>query len=275
MSGMMTSEQAVNYLQERLDYRQLSEQWLHVQILRQAAIDRAITISEDAIQAEGDRQRRELRLERADQTLAWLDSEQTTPEQWERGITDRLLRTAMAEHLFSDDLERVFIENRLNYDQRSLYRFEVADKAVAQELFFEIEDGEISFFEAAHEYDVLEARRDRCGFEGLVNRFELPNAQAEAVFNAIPPQVLPPIETESGFVLLWVDRVIPATLTDDIRKAILETLLEQWLAAERVHWIHYNADYNADCNLDYNADCNADCNLDYRSDTVEKTHAMV
>jgi hypothetical protein len=242
MSNMMTSEQAVEYLRECLEYRKFSEQWLSTQILRQAAIDHGVTVPEDVIQAEGDRQRRELRLERADQTLAWLASEQITPDQWERGIIDRLLRSEMAEHLFGNDIERVFIENRLNYDKRSLYRLEVTEKAVAQELFFEIEDGEISFFEAAHEYDVVESRRDRCGFEGFVNRFELPSDEAEAVFNAKPRQVLPPIETESGFILLWVDRIIPATLTDEIRATLLETLMDQWLAAELIRWQHYHSE---------------------------------
>jgi hypothetical protein len=234
----MSSELLINHLKERLQYRMLSEQWLSVQILRRAAIDSGIHVPEHDVQEEGDRQRRELRLERSDQTLAWLDSEEITPDQWERGITDQLLRSVMAEHLFGKDVERIFIENRLNYDGRSLYRLEVSDKALVQELFYQIEDGEISFFEAAHEYDESEVRRDRCGFEGIVHRFELPNDQAEAVFDAVPHQVLAPMETESGFCLLWVDRIVPAMLTANVRTTILEEMLTQWLAAEMIRWKH-------------------------------------
>lgn len=234
----MSSELLINHLKEQLQYRMLSEQWLRVQILRQAAIDYGINVPEHNIQEEGDRQRRELRLECADQTLDWLASEAITPDQWERGITDQLLRVMMAEHLFGKDVERIFIENRLNYDGRSLYRLELSDKALAQELFYQIEDGEISFFEAAHEYDESEVRRDRCGFDGIVHRFELPNAQAEAVFDAVPHQVLAPMETESGFCLLWVDRIVPAMLTANVRTTILEEMLTQWLAAEMIRWKH-------------------------------------
>ena len=234
----MNSERLIDYLKERLQYRKIVDAKTQVQILRQAAIDYGIQVPEDDVQEEGDRQRRELRLERADQTLDWLASEEITPDQWERGITDQLLRGVMAEHLFGKDIERIFIENRLNYDGRSLYRLEVADKALAQELFYQIEDGEISFFEAAHEYDESEVRRDRCGFEGIVHRFDLPNAQAEVVFDAVPHQVLVPMETETGFCLLWVDRIVPATLTATVRATILEEMLTQWLAAEMIRWKH-------------------------------------
>ena len=238
MPAMMNAKEAVEYLQECLTYRTISEQWLNAQILRQAAIDYGIQVPDNDIQEEGDRQRRELRLERADQTLDWLASEEITPEQWERGITDQLLRTVMAEHLFGKDVERIFIENRLNYDGRSLYRLEVSDKALAQELFYQIEDGEISFFEAAHAYDESEVRRDRCGFEGIVHRFDLPSAQAEAVFDAMPRQVLVPMETDTGFCILWVDRIVPAVLTPNLRTTILEEMLTQWLAAEMIRWKH-------------------------------------
>ena len=120
----MTSDLLIDYLKKQLQYRTLVEAATQVQILRQAAIDYGIHVPEQDIQEEGDRQRRELRLERADQTLAWLASEAITPDQWEQGITDRLLRGVMAEHLFGKDVERIFIENRLNYDGRSLYRSE-------------------------------------------------------------------------------------------------------------------------------------------------------
>lgn len=238
----MNSERLINYLKERLQYRKLVDAETQVQILRQAATDYGIQVPEDDVQEEGDRQRRELRLERADQTLAWLASEEITPDQWERGITDLLLRRVVAEHLFGKDVEQIFIENRLNYNGRSLYRLEVADKALAQELFYQIEDGEISFFEAAHAYDESEVRRDRCGFEGIVHRFDLPNEQAEAVFDAVPHQVLVPMETETGYCLLWVGRIVPATLTPTVRTTILEEMLTQWLAAEMIRWKHDDRD---------------------------------
>ena len=228
------------FLQERLQYRQTYEGWIENQILRSTALEKGLTVPEEDIQTEADRQRHELRLERAEDTLAWLDSEQVTPDQWEQGIKDKLLRSLIAEHLFAGDVDRIFVENKLNYDRRSVYRLEIADAAIAQELFYQIEDGEISFFEAAYLYLEDEEKRDRCGFEGLLHRWELPKAHAAVIFEAQTQQVLSPIETEAGFVLFWVGRIVPAMLTPELRTKILNESLDQWLAAELIRWVHHH-----------------------------------
>lgn len=228
------------FLQERLQYRQTYEAWIENQILRSTALEKGLTVPEEDIQSEGDRQRHELRLERAEDTLAWLDSEQVTPDQWEQGIKDKLLRSLIAEHLFAGDVDRIFVENKLNYDRRAVYRLEIADAAIAQELFYQIEDGEISFFEAAYLYLEDEEKRDRCGFEGLLHRWELPKAHAAVIFEAQTQQVLSPIETEVGFILFWVGRLIPAMLTRELRTKILNESLDQWLAAELIRWVHHH-----------------------------------
>lgn len=240
MNEMIAPHQIIELLQNRLDYRKVHEGVLHIQILRSAALERGLIVSEEDIQAEGDRQRHELRLERAEDTLAWLESEQVTPDQWEQGIKDKLLRSLMAEHLFARDVDRIFAENKLNYDRRAIYRLEIADAAIAQELFYQIEDDEISFFEAAYLYLEDEDKRDRCGFEGLLHRWELPKAHAAVIFEAQHEQVLPPIETEAGFVLFWVGRIVPAMLTPELRIKILNESLDQWLAAELIRWVHYH-----------------------------------
>jgi hypothetical protein len=228
------------FLQEHLQYRKVYEDWIQVQILRSTALEYSISLTEEDIQAEGDRQRHELKLERAEDTLAWLQSEQVTPDQWEQGIKDKLLRSLMAEHLFAGDIDRIFAENKLNYDRRAVYRLEIADCAIAQELFYQIEDGEINFFEAAYLYLEDEEKRDRCGFEGLLHRWELPKAHATVIFEAQTQQALSPIETETGFVLFWVGRIIPAILTPELRTKILNESLNQWLAAELIRWAHYH-----------------------------------
>ncbi len=240
MDEMIAPHQIVQLLQEKLDYRQICENWIQVQILRSAAADRGVQVSEDDIQAEGDRQRHERRLERSSDTLVWLQGEQVTPKQWEQGIKDQLLRTLMAEHLFAGDVERIFAENQLNYDRRAIYRLDILERTFAQELFYQIEGGEISFFEAVYAYGQTGEIRDRCGFEGLRHRWEFLNSQAQIIFESKEHQVLAPIETEKGFVIFWVGRIIPAVITPEIRTQILNELLKQWLAEEQIRWMHYD-----------------------------------
>jgi hypothetical protein len=240
MDEMIAPHQIVQLLQEKLNYRKICENWIQVQILRSAALDRGVQVSEDNIQAEGDRQRHERRLERSSDTLAWLQEEQVSPEQWEQGIKDQLLRSLMAEHLFAGDVERIFAENQLNYDRRAIYRLDLLERTFAQELFYQIEGGEISFFEAVYAYGQTGEIRDRCGFEGLRHRWEFAHSQAHLIFEAKEHQVLAPIETENGFVIFWVGRIIAAVITPEIRTQILNELLEQWLAEEQIRWMHYD-----------------------------------
>jgi hypothetical protein len=240
MAEIIATHQIVELLQERLSYRKICEDWIQAQILRSAALEHGVQVSEDAIQTEGDRQRHERRLERSSDTLAWLASEQVTPEQWEQGIKDQLLRSAMAEHLFAGDVDRIFAENQLNYDRRAVYRLEILERTFAQEVFYQIEGGEISFFEAVYAYGQTAEIRDRCGFEGLRHRWEFLHSQAQEIFEAQEHQVLAPIELETGFVLFWVGRVVPAVMTSEIRAKLLTELLDQWLAEEQIRWMHYD-----------------------------------
>ncbi len=241
MAEIIATHQIVELLQERLDYRKICENWIQVQVLRSAALERGVMVSDEDVQAEGDRQRHERRLERSSDTLAWLQEEQVTPEQWERGIRDQLLRSLMAEHLFAGDVERIFAENQLNYDRRAVYRLDILECSFAQELFYQIEGGEMSFFEAAYSYGQSGEVRDRCGFEGLRHRWEFLSSQAQVIFEAQAHQVLAPIETEIGFVIFWVGRIVPAVMTPEIRTKILTELLDQWLVEEQIRWMHYDA----------------------------------
>jgi len=54
-----------------------------------------------------------------------------------------------------------------------LYQIVVPFERVAQQLFYQIEEQEISFYEAAHLYDIDEKRRHQCGFERKLYRRSL------------------------------------------------------------------------------------------------------
>lgn len=218
--------------------RKICYQVVSSQVILRAASDRNLTITADEIQEEANRHRREYRLEKASDTFAWLQDELITPEDWERGIRDRLLAQKLAEHLFSKDVERIFVENRLNYDRASVYQIVVPYIQIAQELFYQIEEDEISFFEAAHLYDMSIDRRRRCGYEGLLHRWEMIPELAALVFGATPGHILPPVHTDEGYHLILIEEFLPAELTPTVRAEIIQELFKQWLESEVNYWIH-------------------------------------
>ncbi|MCZ0901689.1 peptidylprolyl isomerase, partial [Microcoleus sp. HI-ES] len=116
----------------------------------------------------------------------------------------------------------------------------VANPQLAQELFYQIQEGEISFFDAAHLYDIDENRRHICGCEGKVYRWGLKPDIAVAVFSAKPGEVIRPIETELGYHLFLVEKFLPAELTPERYQEILHNLFNEWLANE-VNYLLYTS----------------------------------
>jgi parvulin-like peptidyl-prolyl isomerase len=230
--------EVVAYLKHEVKLKAIYRQILCRQIVDRVSQERGVIVTSEEIQAEADQFRYEHKLESAAQTYEWLNDQLLTPDEWEAGIQQRLLTKKLIEHLFSRQLETYFAQNKVQYEQAVLYRIVVPYQALAQEIFYQVEEEEISFFEAAHLYDIDEQRRLACGFEGKVSRWQLKPDAAARVFGAIPREVIGPIQSEKDFELIMVEEFIPAELTPAIRQQILNQLFDEWLESELNYLIH-------------------------------------
>ncbi|MEB3356493.1 MAG: peptidylprolyl isomerase [Synechococcales bacterium] len=224
-----------------MQFKEVCQRLISQNLIEQTAQEQGIEVEAVEIQAEGDAQRRQRRLENAKDTYSWLVDQMVTPDQWEAGIRDRLLAKKLAQHLFEHQVEAYFVEHRLEFEQVSLYRLVVPYELLAQELFYRIEEGEISFYEAAHLYDVDGERRSHCGYEGRPHRWALSPQIAAIIFSARVGEVIGPIQSEQGYDLLRVEEFIAAELTDDIRQIILNRLFQSWLESELPHFLAQHA----------------------------------
>ncbi|MEA5570920.1 peptidylprolyl isomerase [Calothrix sp. UHCC 0171] len=229
---VIESEEVISFLKQEMRLKEVYNSILWQRAIARVAQEQEITISTDEIQAEADRQRRELRLEKAADTLLWLNEQRATPEEWEIGIRNRLLAQKVAEKMFGKEVEKFFIQNRLEFEQIVLYQMVLANDKLAQELYFQIEEGEVSFYAAAHTYDIDEKRRQKCGYEGAIYRWALEADIASIVFNTSPKQLIGPLRTEQGYHLFWVEELIAAELTPQRYQEILNHMFKQWLNAE-------------------------------------------
>lgn len=235
---LIDPEKVVHHLKHEVKLKAIYRDILCRQIIKKASEERGIDVESEEIQAEADRFRYDHRLESASQTFEWLEDQFLTPDDWETGIHERLLAKKLAENLFDKQVEVYFIQNKIQYDQSILYRILVPYHALAQEIFYQIEEEEISFFEAAHLYDVDEHRRLACGFEGKVSRWQLKPDIAACVFGASPRQLVGPMPSGQDFELLMVEEFIPAELTPEVRQQILNQLFDEWLDSEFNHFIY-------------------------------------
>lgn len=232
VSQAVEADDIIDSLKQSLQFKQVCQQILSQRIIDRAARVRHVEVSAEEIQAEADRQRRAFRLERASDTLAWLADQQISPEDWEQGIHAQVLSQKLKRAMFESEVDRFFAQNRLDFDRVVLYQIIVPYEQLAQEVFYQIEEGEISFYEAAHLYDIELNRRYQCGFEGIVYRWSLKPEIAAVVFGAAPNQVVYPVQTEQGHHLFMVEEFLSAELTPEIQEEILNRLFQEWLREE-------------------------------------------
>ena len=231
-------DEIVSILKRNIQLKEVCQKILHQRIIEQAAQERGITVTPEEIQAEADRLRREKHLEKVADTLAWLAEQMITADEWEAGIRDSLLAQKLAESLFAKEVEKFFAQNRLDFEQILLYQIIVPYERVAREIIYQIDEEEISFYEAAHFYDIDEKRRHQCGYEGKLYRWSLKPDIAAVVFSAQPEEVIGPLQTEQGFHILMLLEFIPAELTPERYQEILNRMFKEWLAIELNYMIH-------------------------------------
>jgi parvulin-like peptidyl-prolyl isomerase len=225
-------EEIIQFLKSKLSFKEIYQQILRQKVIQHMALIKGIIVTSEEIQAEADRQRREKHLEKATDTLRWLDEQLISPNDWEVGIYNHLLAQKLAEVLFAEDAKLFFSQNRLAFEQVILYQIIVSLEKLAQELYYQIEEGEISFADAAYLYDISDERRYRCGYEGKVYRSALEPDIAAILFSAASKQLIGPIQTEHGYHLFMVEDFIPAELTSQGYQEILERIFLEWLDAE-------------------------------------------
>ena len=135
----------------------------------------------------------------------------------------------LAQHLFDDKIEPWFVEHQLDYAGAVIYEVVLDDEDLAMELFYALQEGEISFFEIAQQYIQDTELRRRGGYRGIVRRGEMKAEICAAVFAAKPPQVVKPIVTAKGVYLIWVEEVIKPLLDDKLRYQIISDLFQGWV----------------------------------------------
>ncbi|PSB41693.1 peptidylprolyl isomerase [Cyanosarcina cf. burmensis CCALA 770] len=169
------------------------------------------------------------KLKSAEATWSWLQKHGLSLDEFEELIYSQLISVKLAKHLFAGKVEQFFIEHQLDYAGVVIYEVVLDDEDLAMELFYAIQESEISFPEVAHQY-IQDTELRRCGgYRGIVPRTQLKPEISAAVFAAKPRQLLKPIVTSKGVHLILVEDIIQPQLDEHLRTQILSDLFSQWL----------------------------------------------
>ncbi|AFZ34422.1 PpiC-type peptidyl-prolyl cis-trans isomerase [Stanieria cyanosphaera PCC 7437] len=231
-------ELILDFLKKNISLREICQKILHQIVINRAAAERGIQVTPEEIQGEADKIRRQKRLEKAADTLAWLKEEMLTADDWEAGICDRIRAEKLARHLFAKEAEKHFAQNRLDFEQVLLYQIVIPYEKLAQELFYQIEEEEISFYQAAHYYDLDQKRRYQCGYEGKLYRWNILPEISAAIFASTQGQIVGPIKTGLGYHIIKVEEFIDPQLTPELHEEIIMKMFDRWLEGEVNYLLH-------------------------------------
>ena len=210
----------------------LTEKIVVREVITRAAREANLTVEAAELQQAVNNWRSMNQLDSAEETQLWLQKHYLSLEEFGDMISATVLSAKLAEHLFRDKIELHFVDYQLDRMQAAMYEIVLDDEGIAMELFYAMNEGEISFFEAAYKY--IESPELACigGYKGEVARKNLPPEIRAAVFAACPPQILKPITTSSGVHLVRVEKLIKPQLDSTVRQTIMSELFDSWLSQQ-------------------------------------------
>ena len=198
-------------------------------IISDAAIEAGLEVLPEELQQAGDSVRLANKLVKATDTWAWLKKHHLSLDEFEQLIRINVLSGKLVQHLFSKQVETFFFANQLNYLAAVTYEIVLDDRDLALELFYALQENEISFPEIARQYIQNPELRRAWGYQGIRYRKDFRPEIVTAVFATTPPQIIKPIVTSKGVHLIWVEEIIQPKLDELLHMKIQQDLFYYWL----------------------------------------------
>lgn len=158
----------------------------------------------------------------------WLKKYGMTPQQLEALATRALKIEKFKEATWGNKVESYFLERKAQLDKVIYSLIRTQDLGIAQELYFRINEGEQTLGELARTYSQgPEAQTD-----GLIGPVELsvPHPTlAQMLTVSQPGQLMPPTRIGEWYVIVRLEKFIPAQMDESMRRRLLTECFNNWL----------------------------------------------
>jgi parvulin-like peptidyl-prolyl isomerase len=129
---------------------------------------------------------------------------------------------------FSNKVNSYFLKRKASYDQVIYSLIRTKDKGLASEIYFRIQAGEQSFSELAGEYSQgIEAHTG--GVLGPVSLTQMHPQISRVLAVSKPGQLWAPNHIEGYFIIVRLEKLLPARLDDVMRRKLLDELFDYWV----------------------------------------------
>ncbi|MBD0390066.1 MAG: peptidylprolyl isomerase [Nostoc sp. C3-bin3] len=163
---------------------------------------------------------------------AWMAHQGLTPEQLEVIITRKLKIEKFKQATWGNKLESYFFQSKAKLDKVIYSLLRTQDVGIAQELYFRIQAKENSFSDLAREYS-LGPEAQTGGLVGPIELNALHPVMVQMLSSSQPGQILPPTRIADWFVILRLEKFIPAQLDEFMKVRLLNELFETWLQEQQ------------------------------------------
>jgi glycosyltransferase involved in cell wall biosynthesis/parvulin-like peptidyl-prolyl isomerase len=158
----------------------------------------------------------------------WLQEEGMTAAQLINLATRELKIEKFKQATWGNKLESYFLQQKPQLDQYVYSLIRLQDGDAAKELYFRLKEDEQPFAEIAQQYsEGLEAKTG-----GLIGPVELGLSHpklAQILKASQPGQLIPPTAIEDLWIIVRVEKIIPAQFDEPMQQNLLDELFANWL----------------------------------------------
>jgi parvulin-like peptidyl-prolyl isomerase len=161
----------------------------------------------------------------------WLKANYLEVEQLPQLATREIKLEKFKQAQFNHQIESHFLTRKAQLDRIIYSLIRLTDGSIAQEIYFRILEGEETFADMAKQYS--EGNEAQTG--GLVGPVELsvPHPMiAQRLKVAQPGKLMNPVRIQDWWVILRLEKLIPAQLDPAMEKKLLNELFLTWLNQE-------------------------------------------
>jgi parvulin-like peptidyl-prolyl isomerase len=223
-----TNEEIIAYLRHSHQIAEIAASAEREGLIFKLCEQLGITVSDEELQAAGDAFREEHQLLEASETMAWLEKQRISVEDWSQGIRVSLLTQKLQEHLFGEMVDDHYMSNRDDYQRVALSQILVRDLTEARKIAKALREENASFCALALEHSKGKQSREKGGFTGIRFLRQMLPEIAEAIAGAKEGELIGPVQTELAYHILKVEKWFPAQMSQ-VREQVLESLFQAWL----------------------------------------------
>ncbi|NER39962.1 MAG: peptidylprolyl isomerase [Oscillatoria sp. SIO1A7] len=209
----------------------LKRQGLWPQFLKSLVIEEAIADT-PCSQEERSRAVEEWRLQNKLTSMeawnAWMESQGMTQKDVEGIIVQPLRLEKFKKAKWGSKVEGYFMDRRSSLDQLVYSLLRTQNQHLARELYYRIEQQEVAFADCAREYSEGPEKQTG-GLLGPVPASQPHPHISKLLLISQPGQLWPPQNLAEWFVIVRLEKFIPAQLDDSMRRRLIDEMYETWL----------------------------------------------